>query len=93
MPLVIAATSLAISVPLCFLLIPPYGMNGAAIATSVSYTASMILAIVIFSRETHIPARQMLLVNGDDLRGYVRIGRRLLSLAGGYGGDAVRGER
>jgi O-antigen/teichoic acid export membrane protein len=92
-PLVIAATSLAISVPLCFVLIPPFGMNGAAIATTVSYTASMILAIGIFSRETHIPARQMLLVNGDDLRGYLRIGRRLLSLVGGYGGDAVRGER
>jgi hypothetical protein len=49
----------------------------------------MILAIVIFSRETHIPARQMLLVNGDDLRGYVRIGRRLLSTIGGNRQSAI----
>src|SRR3712207_9490015 len=56
-PLLIAATSLGISVPLCAVLIPSLGMNGAAIATSVSYAASMVLAIAIFARETGIPPR------------------------------------
>jgi O-antigen/teichoic acid export membrane protein len=91
-PLVIAATSLGISVPLCFVLVPSLGMNGAAIATTISYSASMLLAIILFSRETGIPPRQMLLVNGDDLRGYLRFGRRMISTIGGYGGHTVRGE-
>jgi O-antigen/teichoic acid export membrane protein len=91
-PLLIAATSLAISVPLCFLLIPSLGMNGAAIATTVSYTASMVLAIILFGRETGIPPRQMLLVDGDDLRGYLRFGRRVLTTLGGFSGHTVRGE-
>jgi O-antigen/teichoic acid export membrane protein len=81
-PLLVAATSLGISVPLCFVLIPSLGMNGAAIATSVSYAASMVLAIVVFARETGIPPRRMLLVTGDDLREYVRFLRHLRSLLG-----------
>jgi O-antigen/teichoic acid export membrane protein len=85
-PLLIAATSLAVSLPLCLILIPPLGMNGAALATSISYSASMLLALVLFSRETRIPIRHALLVTGDDLRGYVLAGRRLAaSLAGGRG--------
>jgi O-antigen/teichoic acid export membrane protein len=85
-PLLIAATSLIISLPLCVVLIPPLGMNGAALATSVSYAAAMLLAIVLFSRETRIPARQALLVTGGDLRGYAQAGRRLLAaVAGGHG--------
>jgi O-antigen/teichoic acid export membrane protein len=85
-PLLIAATSLAVSLPLCLILIPPLGMNGAALATSISYIASMLLALVLFSRETRIPIRHALLVTGDDLRGYVLAGRRLAaSLAGGRG--------
>ena len=67
-------------------------MYGAAIASSVSYTISMLLAIVLFNRETGIPPRQMLLVNGDDLRGYVRFGRRMLSALGGLSGRPLRGE-
>jgi O-antigen/teichoic acid export membrane protein len=85
-PLLIAATSLAVSLPLCVVLIPRLGMNGAALATSVSYTVAMVLAIVLFSRETRIPIRQALLITGDDLRGYVQTGRRLLrSPAVGHG--------
>lgn len=92
-PLLIAATSLGISVPLCFVLVPSLGMNGAAIATTVSYAASMLLAIILFSRETGIPPGRMLLVDGDDLRGYLRFSRRMLTTLGGYGGHTVRGER
>ena len=92
-PLLIATTSLAVSVPLCFLLIPSLGMNGAAIATTISYSISMLLAIVLFSRETGIPPRQMLIVNGADLRGYVRFARRLLTSLDGMRGRPVRGER
>jgi O-antigen/teichoic acid export membrane protein len=91
-PLLIAATSLAISVPLCLVLIPRLGMNGAAIATTVSYTASMVLAIALFHRETGIPPRRMLVVTSDDLRGYLRFARRMLTALGGLSGHAVRGE-
>lgn len=89
-PLLIAGTSLALSLPLCLLLIPALGMNGAALATSISYTAAMLLAITVFSRETHIPVRRMLLVTGDDLREYLRFGRRLLASLPCAHGPAVR---
>lgn len=77
-PLLIAATSLAIGLPLCLLLIPRWGMNGAAVATTLSYTASMLLAMLVFRRSTGIPLRRMLLLSGDDLRAYPRFGARLL---------------
>jgi O-antigen/teichoic acid export membrane protein len=86
-PLLVAATSLGISVPLCVVLIPSLGMNGAAIATSASYAASMALAIVVFGRETGIPPRRMLLVTGDDLREYGRFLRHLRSSIGGGSSD------
>jgi O-antigen/teichoic acid export membrane protein len=91
-PLLIASTSLALSLPLCLLLIPWLGMNGAALATSISYTAAMVLAIVIFSRETRIPPRRVLLVTADDLREYRRFARRLLAAVPRTHGHAVRDE-
>ena len=89
-PLLIAATSLGISVPLCAVLIPSLGMNGAAIATSVSYAASMVLAIVLFARETGIPPRRMLLVTADDLRGYLTFVRQMRASIGGTPSPAAR---
>jgi O-antigen/teichoic acid export membrane protein len=78
-PLLIAGTSLAISLPLSLLLIPRFGMNGAALATSISYTASMLLAVWIFHDETGIPVRRIVLVTGEDVRDYVRFGQRMLA--------------
>jgi O-antigen/teichoic acid export membrane protein len=91
-PLLIAATSLVICTVLSFALIPPFGMNGAAVATTVSYIVSMLLAIAIFSRETGIPPRRMLILTGDDLRDYAQVARRLLAKLPSAGGRAVRGE-
>lgn len=79
-PLLIAATSLAISVPLSFALIPRFGMNGAAAATTISYSASMLLAVLLFRRETGISVRGILLLNGDDLRDYASVVRRGVGL-------------
>lgn len=81
-PLLIAAVSLAVSVPLCLVLIPLFGMNGAALATTISYSVSMGLAIALFSRETGIPVREVLLLTGDDLRAGQRAIR---AIAGGLG--------
>lgn len=92
-PLLIAATSLGVSLPLCLLLIPPLGMNGAAIATSVSYTVAMILAIILFSRETGIAPRRMLLLDAEDRRAYWQVGRRLRTLLARPAGPVARGER
>lgn len=75
-PLLIAATSLGVSVPLCFLLIPPLGMNGAALATTISYTAAMVLAVALFHRDTGTPVREIVLVSREDLRSALEALRR-----------------
>jgi O-antigen/teichoic acid export membrane protein len=82
-PLAIAATSLGISLPLCLLLIPRLGMNGSAIATSVSYIVSIGIAAWLFSRETGIPLRRTFLLDGDDLDDYRRVAGRVRSLLRG----------
>jgi len=88
-PLLIATTSLVISVPLCFFLIPRYGMNGAAIATTVSYSAAMVLAIVIFARETGTPPRDLILLTRDDMRAGLDLARRMRAMRGaGHGPHA-----
>lgn len=82
-PLMIAATSLAVSLPLCALLIPPLGMNGAAIATSVSYTVAIVLALFVFAAETGIPIRDVIVPSREDWNDYVMVVRRAVSMARG----------
>jgi hypothetical protein len=52
----------------------------------------MLLAIVLFSRETGVTPRRMLLLDGDDLRDYLQFLRRALAKLGIAGGQPVRGE-
>lgn len=91
-PLLIAGTSLVVSVPLCFALIPSLGMNGAALATTISYVVSMALAVVLFSRQTGIRPARLLLITADDLREYLAFARKALASLPG-GGAPLGGER
>lgn len=65
------------------LLIPRFGIMGAAMASSISYTVTALLMVVAFHRLTHQPLRDTLLVRRSDLR-------RVLDRLGGrsLGGEA-----
>lgn len=58
------------------ILIPVYGINGAGIASVISYTLCSVLFIVYFCRETKISFSSMMFINKED---YQRIKKRLKS--------------
>lgn len=53
------------------LVIPSHGATGAAIVSSISYTASTLVTIVLLLRLTRIPAPALLLPRRSDLRDYL----------------------
>lgn len=67
-PLLIAALSLAINVALCLVLIPAVGLSGGAIATTVAYGVAIVVEMAMFRRATGLSWRELLLVDGDDVR-------------------------
>jgi O-antigen/teichoic acid export membrane protein len=64
---VVALAGLAITLVLDFGLIPRLGITGAAIASTVSYTASTILTIGFFIQKTHLRVAEVLLITPQDV--------------------------
>jgi O-antigen/teichoic acid export membrane protein len=64
------ALSALITVALYFALIPPYGAWGAAIASSVSYFTTTVLACVFFKHVVGVPLGRALIPTAADLRNY-----------------------
>jgi len=52
------------------ILIPKYGIVGAGIATSISYSAMAIILIVIYARLSGIPFKNLFLIQKEDLKDY-----------------------
>jgi O-antigen/teichoic acid export membrane protein len=64
------ALSAVITLGLYFALIPPYGDWGAAIASSISYLTTTVIACVFFKRVVGVPLRDALIPTTADLRNY-----------------------
>jgi O-antigen/teichoic acid export membrane protein len=62
------------------LVVPDRGTTGAAIVTSISYSAAALLAALLFFRSVRSPVREVLLPRRSDIRDYERFARRLRSL-------------
>lgn len=69
----IAAGAVAITVVLDLLLIPPYGISGAAIASSITYTATAIASVWILNRESGAGWLETLVVRPEDFARYRRV--------------------
>jgi len=76
----IAGGSLVLSVALNLLLIPPYGISGAAIATTIVYLAGSLAALLIFRVESGAGLLETLVVRPDDFARY----RRLVGSGAGW---------
>lgn len=63
----VSVIAMAVNLLLNFLLIPRYGTSGAAIASSISYTISTGLLFICYCRLTGIPAKNLLLLNKNDM--------------------------
>ena len=62
---------------LYLLLIPDGGANGAAIASTLSYALTTVLAVVVFRRVTRLPLRSFLVPRRGDFVDYMHAGKQL----------------
>lgn len=76
-PLVIAGASAAICIVGTILLIPLFGIEGAACASSAAYIVAQILSLWYFRRTTGIGMKSMLVPTALDFRSYVEVARSL----------------
>ncbi len=76
-----ASVSLVVNIVLNFILIPKYGIEGAALASTISYILAGAILVVMVKIESSIPLRQILFIDKSDLRIYretiVRIFKKL----------------
>ena len=79
-PLVIAGLSTLLNLTACVTLIPLLGLSGAAIASTIGYTVAIVAGLIAFQRSTRLPWREILLINGSDLRDYLHLLQRLIAL-------------
>jgi O-antigen/teichoic acid export membrane protein len=63
----IAAAGFALTVALDLLLIPPFGIRGAAIASSLAYLAASLVAVALYRRATGVPVSDLLIPRRADL--------------------------
>lgn len=70
--------ALIINVVLNLILIPKYGANGSAISSTVSYTASGILFLFLYSRETQMPIKDIVAFRKSDFNPIKNIASKVL---------------
>jgi len=68
-----AAVSLAVNASLNWLLIPRWGMSGAAFASTVSYTVTAVVTLVVFTRMSGNSWFDTIVVKGEDLKSYMKL--------------------
>jgi Na+-driven multidrug efflux pump len=76
---------LVLTIALDLLLIPPYGINGAAIASSIVYTCTAVASVLFFRFESGAGLMETLVVRPEDFVRYRRVldstVRRLFALS------------
>jgi O-antigen/teichoic acid export membrane protein len=68
-----SAAALVTNTGLNLILIPRYGIAGAAVSTAVSYTFAALTLLVLFVRESGGSIRDTVLIRGEDVTRYVRL--------------------
>ena len=69
----IAAGAVILTVVLDLLLIPPFGISGAAAASSIVYTCTAVASVVVFKFESGAGLMETLVVRPDDFARYRRV--------------------
>ncbi len=73
----ISSINLVLIVILDLVMIPAWGISGAAIASSIAYTLVTILAVAVFLRETRAPLGSVVLIHRQDFALLGTAGRKL----------------
>lgn len=66
------SVSILVNIAMNFVLIPVYGILGAAVATGIGHAVSGILFLIFFHRETKIKYRDMFIINRNDVNGFIK---------------------
>lgn len=69
--------TVSLNIILNIILVPIYGINGAAFSTSFTYCLSSVIKVFIFKRETKVPIHQLVLLQKEDLIIYRNILRKV----------------
>lgn len=75
-----ASISLIVNIGLNFILIPRYGIEGAAIASTVSYFLAGAILVFAVNRESNISISRILFINRTDMMAYLNIVSRLAKM-------------
>jgi O-antigen/teichoic acid export membrane protein len=78
-PLFVGSFAIAISVTTGVLLIPIYGTNGAAWATTISYGLASTVSVGLFLRQTQLRHSELWRVRKSDILAYVTLGKEILA--------------
>lgn len=68
---IMAAISLGVNIPLNLLLIPRWGITGAAFASTIAYAVATLVVLIAFVRETHINCYDLIIPKRKDIRIYL----------------------
>lgn len=79
--LVVSSISLVICASLALVLIPPLGLVGGAISTSLSYVVGGAIMCVMFSRANKMPIADSVIPTRDDFNRYVQLARAVATRA------------
>ncbi|MFN0095125.1 MAG: polysaccharide biosynthesis C-terminal domain-containing protein [Dehalococcoidia bacterium] len=77
---IISSTSLVVGISLAFVFVPRWGVNGAALATSVSYIVAIGAAAAFFVFENKLPLRTLVRFTAEDLDDYRAFARRITAV-------------
>lgn len=77
----VAAVSVVCNVVLNVLLIPRYGIEGAAWASTASYSVVFVATVAVYGRITRVPLRALVVPSHEDGARYMRLVKRLAGLA------------
>ena len=73
--------SVAVNVALNLVLIPMWGIAGAATATSVSYCLNCLILLFAFYRQSRVGPKNVLLMRVEDFKPYFGVAKRILRLS------------
>jgi O-antigen/teichoic acid export membrane protein len=77
----ITLASMAVTLIADFALIPPFGIGGAAAASTIAYTTHFVLSLRAYRDISGRPVWEAVLVRREDLRRYIEIARQRLASA------------
>jgi O-antigen/teichoic acid export membrane protein len=75
---VIAAANVVCNIALNVVLIPRYGIDGAAWASTVSYSLLFLATAAVYRRVTHVPLRALIVPAREDWARYLRLCKRVV---------------